>query len=276
MIKKPFLLSAVLMLVLLSFCIVNSAEETGKEYAIASNDILEITVYDEPDLSTTVRVAQDGMISYPLLGNIKVAGLTVRSLEAEITKLLAADYLVKPQVKVFVKQYAKISILGEVRNPGSYEMREKLTLTEAIALAQGFIATANTSDVKIIRTVDAKKETLNVDFDRILERALPDVELIANDVIIVEPYGSYSIIGQVARPGVYNLRKGLTIVEAIGLAGGFTPIAAQNGTKIFREEESNRKTTISVPVADIMASPDKRRNVLIKDKDTIVVPESFF
>lgn len=277
MIKKPFVFVLVVSaLILLNIFVANAAEETGKEYAIAANDILEITVYDESDLSTTVRVAQDGTISYPLLGNIKVAGLTVRALEGDITKLLAEDYLVNPQVKVFVKQYAKISILGEVRNPGSYEMREKLTLTEAIALAQGFNTTANAADIKIVRTLEGKKETLDVDFAKILTKALDDVELKANDVIIVEPYGSFSIIGQVARPGVYSLKKDLTIVEAIGLAGGFTPIAAQNGTKIFREEENNRKITIAVPVADIMASPDKRRNVLIKDKDTIVVPESFF
>jgi polysaccharide export outer membrane protein len=222
-----------------------------------------------------VRVAQDGTISLPLLRDIKVANLTVRALEGQITKLLAEDYLVNPQVKVFVKQYAKISILGEVRNPGSYEMREKLTLAEVIALAQGFTPSANATDIKIIRTLDGKKETLNIDFEKILAKALEDIELKANDVIIIEPYGTFSIIGQVAKPGVYNLRKGLTIVEAIGLAGGFTPIAAQNATKIFREENGGKRT-IPAPVGDIMKSPDKSRNILIEDKDTIVVPESFF
>ena len=271
---KKIVLTAFL-LIFLNIAVANAAEKTGKEYIISGNDILEITVYDESELSTTVRVAQDGTISYPLLGNVEVAGFSVRSLEEKITKLLAEDYLVNPQVKVFVRQYANISILGEVRSPGSYQMRERLTLTEAIALTGGFNTGADTSAVKIIRTIEEKKQTLDIDFDRILERSLPDEELRANDVIIVEPLGTFSIIGQIARPGVYSLKKGLTIVEVIGLAGGFTPIAAQNATKIFREE-GNRKVTIAVPVANIMASPDKGRNVLIKDKDTIVVPESFF
>lgn len=273
MAKKIILTACLLMF--LNSGIANAAEKTGKEYIIAANDILEITVYDESDLSTTARVAQDGTISYPLLGNVEVEGFSVRSLEEKITKLLAEDYLVNPQVKVFVKQYANISILGEVRSPGSYQMRERLTLTEAIALTGGFNANADTSAVKIIRTLEDKKETLDINFDSILDRSLPDEELKANDVIIVESLGTFSIIGQIARPGVYSLKKGLTIVEVIGLAGGFTPIASQNSTKIFREE-GNKKITIPVPVADIMASPDKSRNVLIKDKDTIVVPESFF
>jgi len=272
--KKKILFILLVMLSLGSFT-VKAAQESGKDYTIAANDILEVTVYGEEDLSTTARVAQDGTISYPLLGNIKVSGFTVRQLEQQITKLLAEDYLVNPQVKVFVKQYANINVLGEVKSPGAYQMRERLTLTEAIALTGGFNNTANTADVKIIRSTGDKKETLHVDFDKVLEKALPDVELKAFDVVIVEPYGSFSIIGQVAKPGVYNLRKGLTIVEAIGLAGGFTPIAAQNATKIFRVE-NNKRVAINVSVADIMRSADRSRNVVIKDKDTIVVPESFF
>jgi len=273
MFKKTLLI--VVILILLSVSVALLAQETQKVYAISPNDILEVTVYDEPDLSTTVRIAQDGTISLPLLGNIKVMGLTVRELEGQITKLLGEDYLVNPQVKIFVKQYASISILGEVKSPGSYQMRENITLTEVIALSGGFTPTANSTDVKIVRTTGSRKETLDVDFDKILERALRDVELKANDVIIVEPYGQFSIIGQVAKPGVYNLKKGLTIVEAIGLAGGFTPIAAQNGTRIFREE-NNKKIIMRVPVADIIESTDKSRNVLLKNNDTIVVPESFF
>ena len=273
--KRTFLI--IITTLLLCFSCAFAAELTGKDYTIASNDIVEITVYEEPDLSTTARVAPDGIISFPLLGNIKVAGLSARRLEEEIIKLLGEDYLVNPQVKVFVKQYANISILGEVKSPGSYQMREKLTLTETVALSGGFTPLANTSKVKIIRSIAGKdeKETLYVDLDKVLEKSLPDIELKPNDVIIIDPFSQFSIIGQVAKPGVYNLKKNLTIIEAIGMAGGFTPIAAQNATKIFREE-NNKKVTIRVPVADIMQSPDKNKNIFIKEKDTIVVPESFF
>ncbi len=253
------------------------AKNSDKEYIISSNNILEITVYGEPDLSTSARVSQDGTITYPLLGNIKAAGLTVRELEANITDLLGQDYLVMPQVSIFVKEYANISILGQVRSPGSYQMKEHLTLTQAIAFTGGFNPTANTSKVKIIRTTGEgdEKETLEVNVDQILEKAAPDVEIKANDTIMVEEYGRFSIMGQVARPGVYALQKGLKVVEAINLAGGFTSTAAQDGTRVVRVESSEKKI-IRVSVASIMKGGDASKDILLQEGDTIVVPESFF
>lgn len=252
-------------------------KDREKEYIISPNDILEITVYGEPDLSTSARVSQDGTIIYPLLGNIKVGGFTLRELEIIITHLLGQDYLVKPQVSIFVKEYAKISILGQVRNPGSYEMKESLTLTQAIALTGGFANTANTSKVKIIRTAGDEKETLEINVDQILEKAAPDVEIKANDTIIVEEYGRFSIMGQVTRPGVYTLQRGLKVIEAINLAGGFTATAAQDGTRVIRIEGSEKKVTrIHVPVASIMKGGDTSKDIELKDGDTIVIPESFF
>ena len=252
-------------------------KDREKEYIVSPNDILEITVYGEPDLSTSARVSQDGTIIYPLLGNIKVGGFTLRELEIIITHLLGQDYLVKPQVSIFVKEYAKISILGQVRSPGSYEMKESLTLTQAIALTGGFANTANTSKVKIIRTAGDEKETLEINVDQILEKAAPDVEIKANDTIIVDEYGRFSIMGQVARPGVYTLQRGLRVIEAINLAGGFTATAAQDGTRVIRVEGSEKKVTrMHVPVASIMKGGDTSQDIELKDGDTIVIPESFF
>lgn len=252
-------------------------KDREKEYIISPNDILEITVYGEPDLSTSARVSQDGTIIYPLLGNIKVGDFTLRELEIIITHLLGQDYLVKPQVSIFVKEYAKISILGQVRGPGSYEMKESLTLTQAIALTGGFTNTANTSKVKIIRTAGDEKETLEINVDQILEKAAPDVEIKANDTIIVEEYGRFSIMGQVVRPGVYTLQRGLKVIEAINLAGGFTATAAQDGTRVIRVEGSEKKVTrMHVPVASIMKGGDTSKDIELKDGDTIVIPESFF
>ncbi len=246
-----------------------------KEYIISPNNILEITVYGESDLSTSVRVSPTGTISYPLLGNIKAAGLTVKQLEKDITDSLGEDYLVIPQVSIFVKEYSKISILGDVRSPGAYEMKENLTLTQAIALAGGFTDEANTSKVKITRTVDNKKETIEVNVDLILDKSAPDVEIKSDDTIIVEEYGRISIIGQVGRPGVYTLKKDLTVVEAIGLAGGFTATAAQNAVRVVRVENGKKKT-INVPVANITKGGSSSKDILLEPGDTIVVPESFF
>jgi polysaccharide export outer membrane protein len=248
-----------------------------KEYVISTNDILEITVYGETDLSATIMVSQDGAIIYPLLGNIKAAGFTVRELEKNIKDLLAEDYLVNPQVSIFIKTYSQVTIfvLGQVKSPGSYQMKDKLYLTQAIAFAGGFTEAANIDQVKIIRTVNDEKETILVDASQILGKEKPDVEIKPNDTIMVGEYGRISIIGQVAKPGVYNLKKGLTVVEAIVLAGGFTTIAAIDATRIIRVE-NGEKQIIKINMSDVMKGIDKSKNIELQAGDTIVVPESFF
>ena len=249
---------------------------SDREYVISSDDVIETTVFGEPDLSAISKVAQDGTIAYPLLGNIRAAGLTVRELERNITDLLAEDYMVSPQVSVFVKEYSKVSILGAVRNPGSYQAKEKLTITQAIALAGGFTEEANTANVKIIRPrVGGGSDTIEVDASNIFDNNMKDIEIIAKDTIMVEEYGRFSITGQVAKPGVYKLKKNLKVMEAISLAGGFTPSAAQNGTKVIREKDGQR-SVLNVPVASIVKSGDSSKDIMLQQGDTIVVPESFF
>jgi len=246
------------------------------DYMITPDDVLEISVYGEPDLSTSVKVSRDGTIGYPLLGNIKAGGLSTRQLERSITDLLEQDYMVNPQVKVFIKEYSKISILGEVEKPGSYQLEENLTLTQAIALAGGFNDSADTAKVKIIRSRgNGEDRIIEVNFDDILNKKIQDSEIRPSDKIVVEQLGRISIIGQVSRPGTYDLKKGLTVVEAIGLAGGFTPTAAQNATRVVRTE-GDKKVIINIPVANITRGSDDSKNIELQPGDTILVPESFF
>jgi polysaccharide export outer membrane protein len=251
-------------------------KEVNPAYIISPNDILEISVYGESDLSTIVRVAQDGTINYTLLGNIKAGGLTVKQLETSISDLLGQDYLVMPQVSIFVKEYSKISIIGQVKSPGSYELKGNLTLTKAIALAGGFTDSANTEKVKIISDSGDKKDIREVNVDQILSKAEQDITIKSNDTILVEEYGRIFMMGQVLKPGAYNLTKGLTVMGAISLTGGFSPTAAPNGTRVIRVEDGKKKI-IPVPAGDLMkggGSPSK--DILLQADDTVVVPESFF
>jgi polysaccharide biosynthesis/export protein len=250
-------------------------EETRSEYIISSEDLLEISVYGEADLNTEARVTREGTINYPLLGTIKASGLTARQLEKNITELLEKDYLVSPQVTVAIKEYGKVSIIGEVKIPGSYQMKERLTLAQAIALAGGFTDEADLSRIKVIRTSGAKKETIIVDLDKILNKKALDFDVTAKDTIIVSDFGSFSIGGLVAKPGVYKLRKNFTVVDAISLAGGFGATAAPNGTKVIRIENGEKKVII-VPVARILRGDANSKDVILKPEDTVVVPESFF
>lgn len=249
----------------------------NKEYVISANDTLEIVVFGEPDLSITTKVPVDGNINFPLLGSVKAAGLTVRELEREIFQLLEKDYLVSPQVSIFVKEYGKISVsvLGQVRMPGTYQVRDNFTFSQAVALVSGFTDAADTSNVKLVRLEGNGKRTYEINAEEVLKNIAADIPLKAEDTIIVEELGKFSIVGQVIRPGVYTLKKGLTVVEAISQAGGFTPIAAQNSTRVVRVT-SGAKKVIPVPVASIIKSGDASRDVSLQEDDTIIVPESFF
>lgn len=260
-----------------SFAQVNDEDE----YRICINDLLSISVYEEPDLAKTVRVDANGAISYPLIGNIEVKSLTAKELESKITELLSQDYLINPQVSVFIKEYAKISILGQVVKPGAYELKTGLTVVDAIALGGGFTEKANVNSVKLVRIKGKDKETINIDVNEIVSKGYKekDIKLEPGDLVIVgelsESASFIVVLGQVKSPGTYAFKEGMTAIQAIASAGGLTEIAAANGTRITRIKDG-KKYNIRVPVSEILGGSQKARDIQLEPGDTIVVPESFF
>jgi polysaccharide export outer membrane protein len=219
------------------------------------------------------------------LGIVLVKGLTAKELEAKITELLAQDYLVNPQVSVFIREHAKYSILGEIKGPGTYELKAGLTLMDAIALVGGFTQKANTEEVKLVRIKSLEKQTLNINTKEIVEEGRSDVVLEPGDLIIISALAKEEseedipefvvVLGQVRSPGRYNYKKGMTVIEAVALAGGLSETAAANGTKIIRMEDG-QKRTISIPLGSILKGGDRNSDISLEPDDTIVVPESFF
>ncbi len=269
-------------MVLLVLCFIpalTGAEQDGNlEYKINKNDLLEISVYDEPDLSKIVRVSAEGAITFPLLGEISVFGLSTKELEGKLTQALERDYLVNPQVNVFIKEYSKISVFGQVKNPGSYELKSGITVLDAIALAGGFTENADHAKVRLVRRdADGKRQTLILDTDELSSEPNKEQDrtLRPDDAITVPELGMISVVGQVKSPGRFTLRYGMTVIEAIALAGGLTDIAAPNGTKVIRTEEG-QKMVFNIPVASILKGSDKSKDITLKTGDTVVVPESFF
>jgi len=250
-------------------------------YRINPRDIIEISVYQEPDLTKTLIVNQAGVIVYPLLGNIVVSGLTAEELEKKITELLAADYLVSPQVIVSIKESVKISVLGKVNRPGTYELKSNLTILSAIINAGGFNSDANPEEVQIVRLDKDSKVTIKVDVDSILkdrEQKL-DVPLEPEDLVLVgglsQSDSQVIIFGEVKRPGTYKYTAGMDIIEALALAGGLTDVAAADGTKIMREKDGKRKV-VRIPLGSILKGGKQNQDINLEPNDTIVVPQSFF
>jgi polysaccharide export outer membrane protein len=161
---------------------VDTFSEKILEYYIALGDVLEISVWQIPELSKDVIVRPDGKISYPLIGDIEAYGLTLSELDDILTKKLSV-YVRKPQVSIAVKNFGgnKIFVLGEVKSPGTYKFTGNTRIIEVISEAGGFTTDAETKSVIIIRG-QKKPRAIRVNLASVLKRA----NLSQN--IIVRPY----------------------------------------------------------------------------------------
>lgn len=163
-------------------------EVNPREYKIGPEDLLLVNVYDEPDLCREVRVSADGEINYPLIGRVKIAGLTVSQVEDKLTKLLSAEYLVNPHVTVLVKEFSQVYVTGQVTKPGAYVLKNNLTVLEVITLAGGFTKIADPNGTKILRLdAQGKQQVIQVKVNDITGQGdqTKDVLLLPGDIIVV-------------------------------------------------------------------------------------------
>lgn len=135
----------------------------GYTYVLGAGDKILISVYDEPDLRTEVKIDKSGLVSFPFLPDMKVIGLTSSQVEQVIRDGLEGDYLIHPQVSVSILQYRPFFIHGEVKKPGGYPYQDDLRLDKAVALAGGLSARASKSNWKVTRIVDGKTITISAD-----------------------------------------------------------------------------------------------------------------
>lgn len=254
------------------FLLQTAVPSFAQDYLIGSQDILKISVFEYPDLTTEVRVSEDGKITFPLLGEIEAKNLSTRQVEKAIAEELTNAKIVKdPQVSVFVQQYRgrKVTVIGEVVKPGQYEIAGPTSILDTISLAQGMSQNAG-----FMLTVFRKEpgtdgsdltQKIMVDVDRLLNGGdlSQDIPLQNGDVIYV-PKSVFYIYGEVNRPGAYRLDKGLTVKRAIALAGGLTPKGCDWRIKVTRKE-GEQETTTSATIDD-----------LIKLDDVVLIKESIF
>lgn len=137
--------------------IISSVDVYALKYQLGAGDQIQIQVYDEPDLTTKVKIDKSGVISFPFLNDIQVVGLSTKAVENLITEGLRGDYLINPQVSVSIVAYRPFFIHGQVKRPGGYPYQDDLTLDKAIALAGGLSARASKRAWKITRIINDKK-----------------------------------------------------------------------------------------------------------------------
>ncbi len=266
------------------------------EYQIGPGDVLRIDVLEEEQLSGKYTVSSKGTIQIFLLGEVFVANLTTEQLARKLKEELEKDYLRNPQIKVTVEEYNshKIFVLGEVAKPGTYHLKGKNSVLDILLEAGG--PTQNAGDQLSILRTESKdgQESLthipvNVTKLFIDGDMSQNVQLKDNDIIYMsrrergditsrffqKEINTFSVVGEVKRPGSYEYREGYTVLNAILEAGGLTEYASPNRTKLIRGEGENKKT-IKIKLGDIIEKGKKELDQPIQPGDLIIVPASLF
>ncbi len=243
----------------------------SQNYIVGEGDVLKITVYDHNDLSQTVRIGGDGTIMVSLLGQVKVEGLSVTAVTEKLTALYADGYLVDPQVNVFIEEFKsrKATILGQVAQPGLYELRHHTTLLELISQAGGL-----TKDAGALATIkrrdgmaEGSEKDITIDLKALVEKGDThlNIPIEPGDNIYIQKANMVYVSGEVKKPGVYNCLSDTSVIKAITLAGGFTDKAAPGKVKVIRKVDGREEVMEKVAM-----------DLLVTSDDVIVVPESFF
>ena len=192
----------------------------------STTDILKVTVFNEPDLTVSLRIDDDGSISYPLLGRLSVGGRTVRDIEDMLRKLLLDGYVRNPQVSVEVEQFRSrtIFIVGEVRNGGKYPLQGEMTLLEVLALAGSVTAEAS-SEISVLRpksktiagpaSPDESVEILRANLeDMKTGKMSANIPLQDGDTIYVPLAERFYVSGLIRNPGSFKYVRVSTIHAA--------------------------------------------------------------
>lgn len=254
----------------------------GTDYKIGRQDLLEISVFDLKELNQTVRVADDGSITIPLLGRLVVAGMTKGDLEKTIASLLEERYVRNPQVTIFVKEYEskKVAVSGAVKKPDTYEMLGEKTLLEMISMAGGLDKDLGKDIVIFRQNADGSTIRIPIDLERLVYDADPDlnVGVEPGDIIYVPTILKVRIFvsGAVKSPNLYEVPRAepVTVLKAITLAGGTTDRAAESRVQVIRTGPDGARSTLKVNLRKIKRG--KAEDVILQKDDLVLVPEALF
>jgi polysaccharide export outer membrane protein len=278
---------AALVAILVLSAAVSPAAMAG-DYLIGEGDTLTISVWGEKDLSQSVKVRPDGKITLPGLGEISASGMTPKALQTDLTGKIRS--IVKnPVVTVTVTEVTnnKVYVFGGGVNSGVYSLTQRTTLLQllcqlgqqnegqkTISFASG-VQNADLRNAYIIRNGKKMRQDF---FDLFVNANMPDdVVIEPNDAVYIPAFRDRNvyIMGAVTTPKSIAYRDGLTVVEAILEAGGFTKFAKQNGTVIYRKN-GEREQQIPVKVKDLINDGDLRQNRRLLPGDYVIVGESLF
>ncbi|WP_306394938.1 polysaccharide export protein EpsE [Telluria beijingensis] len=236
---------------------------------LGPGDVVRASVYGSPDLAIETRISESGAMTFPLLGEVQVGGLTTQQAEQKIGGLLEKNgYLKKAQVNLLVTTLTsqQVSVLGQVNRPGRYPVDGPRKVLDMLAVAGG-VGPDGGDRVDLVRNRDgvATRETIDV-VDIVRKGELNrDYEVSGGDIIFVERAPRAYVMGEVQRPGPLRIERAMTVQQAIAASGGLTPRGTQRGLRITRRDAGGASSTSEAKLEDA-----------VQAEDVITVKESWF
>jgi polysaccharide biosynthesis/export protein len=258
------------LLVGLTDAFAQSTPAAATEYRLGAGDVVRINVYQSPDLTLETRIGEAGNVSYPLLGSIRIGGLSVSQAEKLVADgLLKGNFLKQPQVSILVVQVRgnQASVLGQVNRPGRFPIEvADMRISDLLAMAGGIAATgADTLTLVGTRNAQPFRKQLDVPSLFRSEQRTDDLLVQNGDVVYVERGPVVYIYGEVQRPGAMRLERGMTVMQALATGGGLTLRGTEKGLRVHRKAADGKLQVITPAMDDAL-----------RDGDVVYVRESLF
>lgn len=243
---------------------------TGGRYVLGPGDVLEVSVWGYADLTRVAVVRPDGRVSLPLVGSIAASGLSVERLTGLLTKAYAG-YIVDPQVTVIIKEFRKIrlSVLGQVARPGTYELNPGARILDLLSFAGGVTEVAALREAQLLHV---GRRPSRVDLERVLAGdETANILLNGGETLVVpeDLVNLVNVVGEVAKPGRYRLKGEMKVLDALLLAGGLTERASVTQARLVRPSHESQPLNLDA----LLLKQEMTHNRLLQPGDTLMIPE---
>jgi polysaccharide export outer membrane protein len=256
-------------------------DEAIEEYRLGPRDVLEIKVFEVPELNLEQRISDKGAIDLPLLGEFTVSGQTAAEVRTRLETLLTTKYVNRANVSVVIKEYANkpVTIVGAVRKTGSLNISGRWSLLQAISAAGGLTETAGRKIYVLRKADNGLSDTLEVDTEALFRTAAPmwNIPIFPGDIVNVRPRFNIKVfcLGEVKSPGALEFSSDdrLTLLSVIARAGGLSDRASKT-IRIKRRSDEGKDSEVVVDFGKVLAGtiPDPQ----LQPNDVVVIKESFF
>ncbi|KKO65125.1 Polysialic acid transport protein KpsD precursor [Janthinobacterium sp. KBS0711] len=242
---------------------------SAADVQLGAGDVLKISVYGSPDLGLETRISEAGQITFPLVGNVALGGLSVSAAEKKLGGLLeSGGFLRKAQVNIIVTslQSQQVSVLGQVNRPGRYPIEGRRSVMDMLAMAGG-VSVDGGDSINLIRKRDGKTSREVIDIVEMVRSAdlNRDLDVAGNDVIFVERAPRFYIYGEVQRPGPFRLERSMTVLQGLSAGGGLTQRGTERGIRIKRRDAQGKLQVL-----------EAKHDDMLQVDDVVYVKESLF